>query len=145
MRNSILLFLLAANSLRTGRAVGDELPAVTVEGQPLAANVRRVVQALELVGQPLPGEVAAKLEAAAKERDQSVLQVTLDKHVLLAVAINPESRVKVLRGPAEAKLQQGGYTPVLVKVINESSDHQAAADHQPAGRARLCRRRRPRA
>jgi hypothetical protein len=100
-------------------ARGDDLPVVTVEGQPLAANVRRVVQALELVGQALPAEAAAKLEAAAKVRDHAALQATLDKHVLLAVAINPESRVKVLRGPAEARLQQGGYTPAIVKVVNE--------------------------
>ena len=39
----------------------------------------------------------------------------------LVVAINPESRVKVLRGPAPRMLQQGGYTPVLVKIINEST------------------------
>ena len=40
--------------------------------------------------------------------------------MLLVVGINPEERVKVDRGPAPATLQQGGYTPVLVKVINEA-------------------------
>lgn len=118
MRSS---FAYLAIACMASTAAADSLPVVTVEGQPLAANVRRVMQALELVGQPLPEEVAAKLEGAAKERDQAVLQATLDKHVLLAVAINPESRVKVLRGPAEAKLQQGGYTPVIVKVVNEGA------------------------
>ena len=115
------LAIIAAWISTAAIARADDLPVVTVEGQPLAANVRRVMQALELVGQALPVEVTAKLEAAAKERDQAALQATLDKHVLLAVAINPESRVKVLRGPAEAKLQQGGYTPVLVKVVNEGA------------------------
>ena len=56
--------------------------------------------------------------------------------VLLAVTINPEERVKVGRGPAAAVLQQGGYTPVLVKVINEAGDHQAAAHHAARSRAR---------
>src|SRR6185437_10359001 len=37
------------------------------------------------------------------------------------VGINPESRVKVTRGPAPANLQQGGFTPVLVKVVNQST------------------------
>jgi hypothetical protein len=115
----LLIGLLAALAPVATR--GDDLPVVTVEGQPLAANVRRVMQALELVGQGLPAEVAAKLEAAAKERDHAVLQSTLDKHVLLAVAINPESRVKVLRGPAEAQLQQAGYTPAIVKIVNEGA------------------------
>src|SRR5206468_5114529 len=49
------------------------------------------------------------------------LQATLDPHALLVVAINPESRVKVLRGPARARLQQGGHTPVIIKIINEST------------------------
>jgi hypothetical protein len=40
--------------------------------------------------------------------------------VLLAVTINPEERVKVVRGPGRAVLQQGAYTPVLIKVVNEA-------------------------
>ena len=102
-------------------AQGEDLPVIKVEGQPLAANARRILQALEMVGQPLATDVASQLDAAAQERDFALLQSILDKHVLLAVAINPESRVKVLRGPAPARLQQGGYVPVLVKVINEGT------------------------
>jgi hypothetical protein len=99
----------------------DDLPVVKVEGQPLGANILRIVAALELVGQPLPREITSELEAAARERDFALLQSILDKRVLLAVAINPESRVKVQRGPAPARLQQGGYVPVLVKVVNEAT------------------------
>src|SRR5262249_54468986 len=40
---------------------------------------------------------------------------------LLVVTLNPESRVKVSRGPAQVTLQQGGFTPVVVKVINDSA------------------------
>ena len=36
------------------------------------------------------------------------------------ININPESRVKVLRGPAKAKLVQGGWVSYLVKVNNEA-------------------------
>jgi hypothetical protein len=102
-------------------AGGEPLPVVSVEGQPLAANLRRILQTLEMLGQPLPAETAASLPDAAQQRDHAKLQSLLDKHVLLAVAINPESRVKVFRGPAAATLQQGGYSPVLVKIINEST------------------------
>ena len=35
--------------------------------------------------------------------------------------INPEARVKAKRGPAAATLQQAGYTPVLIKIINEAT------------------------
>ena len=45
----------------------------------------------------------------------------LDAHILLAVNLNPEVRVKVSKGPARAVLQQGGYSPVLVKVLNDST------------------------
>lgn len=107
--------------LTAGVCVAAEVPTPLVEGQPLAANVRRVGEALAMVGQPWPAEVATQVETAAKERNGDRLQAILDPHVLLVVAINPESRVKVLRGPAAARLQQGGYTPVLVKVINEST------------------------
>src|SRR5262245_42442121 len=99
----------------------DAISTIDVEGQPLAAGARRVAQALELLGYPLPARAATDLEAAAKNRDAPGVQKALDSHVLLVVAINPESRVKVLRGPAPAKLQQGGFVPALVKVVNEST------------------------
>jgi hypothetical protein len=99
----------------------DDLPILPAEGQPLGANVTRVVQALDLLGRPLAEELKSKLADAAKARDSEQLQKLLDKQVLLLVALNPESRVKVSRGPAEAVLQQAGYTPVLVKIINEST------------------------
>jgi hypothetical protein len=41
-----------------------------------------------------------------------------DPHAVFVVTINPELRVKVQRGPGEAVLQQGGYTPVVIKVLN---------------------------
>jgi hypothetical protein len=114
--------LITANCALIAAVQGaDELPVVAVEGQPLAANVGRVVQALDLLGRRLELDFAAEIAAAAKARDASRLQSLLDGQVLLAVAINPESRVKVLRGPAPAMLQQAGYTPVLVKVINEAA------------------------
>ena len=98
-----------------------DLPVVSVDGQPLGANARRVLQALDTLGRALPADEIAKIEAATGKRDAAAIQALLDPHVLLAVAINPESRVKVLRGPAAAELQQSGFTPVLVKVINEST------------------------
>lgn len=116
-----VLWLTAACSAVVSVTLADELPRRTVEGQPLAANVRRVGQALETLGQAWSPEVAALINAAARERDAERLQEILDEQVLLAVAINPESRVKVLRGPGIATLQQSGFTPVLVKVINEST------------------------
>jgi hypothetical protein len=97
-----------------------DVPTARVEGQPLGANVRRVIEALEFLGAPLPKEVVTALQTASADRDAAMLQATLDPQVLLVVAINPEARVKVARGSAPAILQQAGYTPVLVKVLNEA-------------------------
>ncbi len=91
---------------------------VEVEGQPLAANVERLQQALEFLGAPLPAETQVALKEAGK--DAKKIQQALDRHALVIVGINPESRVKAARGTAEARLQQSGWTPILVKVVNDS-------------------------
>src|ERR1051326_3554421 len=101
-----------------GQAVLLEM-RVPVEAQPLAANVTRLLQALEFLGAPL--DSAAEIESAARAGDADRLQALLDPGVLLVVTVNPESRVKVQRGPARARLQQAGFTPVLVKVINQGA------------------------
>ena len=98
----------------------DPLPTVAVEAQPLAANVERLVRALEVLGAPLPANVRADVAAASRGRDAARLQAVMDSRVLAAVHINPEARVKIARGPAPAVLQQAGYTPVVIKVVNES-------------------------
>ena len=102
-------------------APAPPLPHVAVEGQPLASNVERLVDALEYLGAPLPAATRTELIAAGRARDAAKLQHLLDSRVLLLVHINPETRVKVARGPAPAVLQQAGYTPVLIKVLNEST------------------------
>ena len=95
--------------------------AVQVEGQPLAANAKRLLQALQFLGAPLPQETSQKLQAAIKARDAAAIQKILDPHVLVHVRLSPEARVKAARGKGKAILQQGGYTPVILKILNESS------------------------
>jgi hypothetical protein len=102
---------------------------VPVEGQPLAAQVQRLVQALEFLGSPLAPDVRAALAEAG--RDGARIQRVLDPQALLVVHLNPESRVKVARGRGEARLVQGGWTPVLVKVVNESAVRSALRISSP--------------
>ena len=97
---------------------------VAVEPQPLAANIQRVGEALEYLGAPWPAELRADLARAGEVRDAKRLQELIDPHVLLEVHVNPEARVRVARGAAPAVLQQAGYTPVLVKIVNESAGMQ---------------------
>jgi hypothetical protein len=104
-----------------GAARAQPPEVVAAPDQPLASNVERVVRALESFGSPLPPELVAELAKAGAAREAMTQQRLLDTHVLLVVNINPEERVKVARGPCPAVLQQGGYTPVLVKVLNEAA------------------------
>ena len=97
---------------------GQEIELITVEAQPLAANVRRLQQTLEFLGDPLSERVSNSLQAALVAEDAEAIQAALDKAVLFVVDINPEVRVKVRRGLGAAQLQQGGYTSFLVKIIN---------------------------
>ena len=97
-----------------------QLPSVTVEAQPLGANIERLDQALEYLGAPLPADLRTAVRRAIQARDAKTLQELLDPRVLLCVQINPEARVRVIRGPARRRCSRVGYTPVLVKVVNES-------------------------
>ncbi len=128
-----------------GAAAG--LAPVAVEAQPLAANVERLVDALEYLGAPVPAGVRRDLLEAGQARDAKALQERLDPRVLLAVHINPEARVRVARGSAPAVLQQAGYTPAIVKIVNESGGSQRLRIGSPqagpvyAGMSRLSAQR----
>lgn len=124
MRASALLWLIVA-CVCVSPLAADELPLVeNVEAQPLKAQVRRVVEALDFLGQPLAKEQHDRLQAALKEGDDAAaikrIQTELDKLCLAGININPESRVKSQRGPAAAELVQNGWTVFLVKVHNEA-------------------------
>jgi len=118
----VLLAILLSSSLFAARLfAADSVPKAPVEGQPLGANVLRLIEALEYLGQPLGRDMAQALRAAAAERDADTMQEILDQQVLFVVSLNPEVRVKVSRGPAKATLQQAGFTCHLVKVLNNST------------------------
>ncbi len=102
-------------------ATFNDVDVVRVEGQPLISNVRRMLQTLELLGQPLPPETVAAVDQAMQTGDSVQVQHSLDSQVLAVVTINPEERVSVQRGPAAARLQQAGYQPMLAKVINHGT------------------------
>jgi hypothetical protein len=116
-----IVAIIAGLSLRAAASRADDPEIVPVEGQPLAANVARVLEALKFLGTPLPDAAAQSIGEAGRARDARLLQERMDPTVAFVVAINPESRVKVTRGPARLSLQQGGFTPLVVKVINLST------------------------
>lgn len=117
---SLGLLLLASSA-----CAADSLPLVSnVDAQPLKAQVKRVVESLEFLGQPLTPAQQQSLAAALAEKDDAAavkgLQTLLDPLCIAGVNINPESRVKANSGAAPAKLMQHGWTVFLVKVHNEA-------------------------
>ena len=90
-----------------------------VEGQPLAANIRRVVESLEYLAVRLERAAAQNLDAALKRLDSEEIQQAIDPQVLLVVTIDRDARVNVKQGAAQPLIQQAGFVPVLVKVINQ--------------------------
>jgi hypothetical protein len=120
MRTSSFGVLLAIVAPAIGQTDGAP-PRIDVTGQPLAASVRRVLGALDLLGRPLDPDLAKRLNAAVTAEDAGRLQQLIDSQVLCLVAINPESRITVARGPVNAQLQQAGYVPFLVKVVNHGT------------------------
>jgi hypothetical protein len=117
---AIGIVLASADAARTA----EPLSVVSmVEQQPLVAGVKRVVQALELVGVPLADEQLAALEKAYSLSDAGeaarAIQAVLDPLCLVGVNVNAESRVKIAAGQAPPKLLQQGHRVFLVKVHNE--------------------------
>jgi hypothetical protein len=101
------------------------LPVIDkVEAQPLLAQAVRLNEALSFLGSSLSNEDASQLKELKNKPLNSetsrLIQAILDPYCLAMVEINPESRVKVARGPANARLTQGGWTSFLIKVHNEA-------------------------
>ena len=95
-----------------------------VEPQPVLAQAIRLNEALAFLGSRLQPEDEQRLlglrDHAADEELVALVQEILDPYCIAMVEINPEARVKVLRGPAQPELIQGGWKSFLVKVHNQA-------------------------
>jgi hypothetical protein len=123
----LLQFLLSVQILVSAQHHSHHEPAATltdVEPQPLLAQAARLSEALTFLGSALSAgdqqRLAALQHAPLTGEVSKQVQQILDPYCLAMVNINPESRVKVFRGPAAAKLLQGGWVSYLVKVKNEA-------------------------
>jgi hypothetical protein len=121
----IALVSLLSGFASTVTGITQGLPLVQgIELQPLAAQIRRVMETLDYLGAPLAENEKQALEVAFSNRDETAaigeIQKTLDPHCLVAVHINPEMRVKVAVGAAPPVLSEQGWRTFLVKVHNEA-------------------------
>lgn len=123
---SILKFALLAPPIGKDLFAGGEalIAFPTVEAQPLVAQVRRLVEAMSYLGEPFSETERERLDAAANMSDEGraveELQRVLEARCLMAVRINPESRVSVERGAATPRLVEQGWRAYLIKVRNEA-------------------------
>jgi hypothetical protein len=112
--------------LPTAVVAQTPLPVVQdVAWGPLRDHCRQLLANLEAVKASLPAatsrELKALLDKEPTDPDAAVaaVQKLLDAHCLIGVNINPESRVKAVRGPLTIELPRGREVVVLVKVQNE--------------------------
>jgi hypothetical protein len=96
------------------------LPAAQ-DAQPLAANGLRILQAFQILGQPLDQQWERAIRSACLKEDAAAIEELLDPLALVKVTINPESRVKATIGQASPTLLQAGHSAFLVKVENQGA------------------------
>src|SRR6266852_2791300 len=101
VRHAVSIAIAFALQISSGCLRGQ----TTVALQPLAQHIRRLEDALNYLGQPLPAALHNRLNAAIgmEKEEQAVgeIQKLLDPYVLATVNINAESRVKVTQGDAK--------------------------------------------
>lgn len=108
-------------ALIASHGFSEDVARRAADGQPLAANVQRLLQTLDTLGAPPEASRLNQITQAIAAEDSAALQTLLDPIALFVIEINPELRVKVKRGPGDPVLQQGGYSPVVVKIINDAT------------------------
>lgn len=101
----------------------SNLPLVKgVELQPLAAQVARVADALELVGTPLSSAERGTLRTAAADNDAArgvvAIQSVLDNHCVAGVQLVSREKIVATPGSASLELAEQGWRVFLVKVTN---------------------------
>lgn len=108
---------------------------IEVESQPLLAQALRLSESLSFLGSSLSTDDEKKLSALEHlppgPEVVKQIQNILDPYCLAMVNINPESRVKVARGAAPAKLIQNGWVSYLIKVTNEAGVNAALQAESP--------------
>ena len=111
-------------------ALAQDLKPVEVEGQPLAANATRLLQALDFLGSPLaadrPPPWKPRPRTATPRRFRNCSTRTCSCR-------SPSIPSRASRSSAARRrptLQQGGYVPILVKVVNDSTVKKPLQHHQ---------------
>jgi hypothetical protein len=134
-RDSVLALLIA--SFATVAWAADNDPEV--ESQPLLAQIRRVREALDALGQPLPGEAIKQLDRAYRGKNDATVsravQSALDPLCVGTVRIDGKTNLTFIPSLNPPPLHEQGWRAVLVKVINEPGISQTLRVDSPGARA----------
>ncbi len=134
---SLVLFTTVA-----AHAGAADLPKVrNVELQPLAAQVQRLLDALDFLGAPLPEKDTKTLREVGDVKDKSAaintIQTVLDAHCLAGVRITSREKIETFSGPARPELAEQGWRIFLVKVHNQGEVSGMELRGKPGGLARV--------
>jgi hypothetical protein len=107
--------------LAPAQELTNQIPRVaSVEAQPLLAQVKRLEQALDMLGDPLPvKETLQKLKV--EQGDTAVataVQTLLDPLCLVAIEISKDGSLRLVPVIKQAELVEQGWRTFLVKVVN---------------------------
>jgi hypothetical protein len=134
MVRHIFLWVAATLLVGTGLSIAQSpLPLVEeVPAAPLRAHGRHLLQAAEATKGLLPAATAGALRNVLEKGEKGAdpaeaVQGLLDPLCLVGITVNPESRVKAARGPAEARLRLNQDAFFLVRVFNEAGITHALA------------------
>jgi hypothetical protein len=124
MRRIHYLMAVLSACLSTSLQAQDRALALVtgIERQPLVAQVKRLIEALDFLGVPLPDGDRSALDSALKEMDEATcveaIQKNLDRHCLIGVELKSDAEIAASLGPARPELVEQGWTQFLVKVHN---------------------------
>lgn len=97
-------------------------PVSSVTAQPLLAQVMRLDQARDQIGDPLPESIKAGLKKLQPEQGDGVVtaevQKLLDPLCLLTVGVNQDGSISTASMMEKPELLEQGWRTVLIKVIN---------------------------
>ncbi|MEE2643063.1 MAG: CehA/McbA family metallohydrolase [Planctomycetota bacterium] len=110
-----------ACSQEKGQLPKQTAPAIDeVELQPLVANVRRLLQALEAIGEPVSPTRRKKIEAFIEQGDLPGLQQGLQPLVDLSLRVSANGKISGHPAGPGLSLFRTGFKPLIFRVENRS-------------------------
>lgn len=89
------------------------------EAQPFCANVLRLLETLEYLGQQLPPDDVTRLRMSLKQLDVAAVQKILEPHVGVNLSVS-EGVVECTSRQGPLRVQQYGLIPVICRIQNET-------------------------